>query len=273
MLAALAGSTKMPSFAASHACAARISASVTMSIAAVACRDGGGREFPARGIADADRGGDGFGFLDDSAVENRRRARGLEADHLRQARGASEPVKLFVAHPVGADVARIADRQDVNVGRVAEHFDDLERRGLLALETIRIDRIDDGDRLGLADLAHEPQRVVEIAVDGHDLRAIHEGLRELAESDLARRQQDDAGDARARRIGRRRGAGVAGAGADHRFCAPASTAFESATVMPRSLNEPVGFSPSYLMKLRSRARRARSASANESAAWSLRSAR
>jgi len=31
-------------------------------------------------------------------------------------------------------------------------------------------------------------------------------------------------------------------------CAPVSTAFESATVMPRSLNEPVGFSPSYLMK-------------------------
>ena len=32
-------------------------------------------------------------------------------------------------------------------------------------------------------------------------------------------------------------------------CEPASTAFDSAMVMPRSLKEPVGFSPSYLMKI------------------------
>ncbi len=32
---------------------------------------------------------------------------------------------------------------------------------------------------------------------------------------------------------------------------PSSTAFDSAMVMPRSLNEPVGFIPSYLRKIRS----------------------
>ena len=87
--------------------------------------------------------------------------------------------------------------------------------GLLALEAEGIDGIDDGDGLGLADLADEAQGVVEIAVDGHDLRAVHEGLREFAEGDLARGQKDDAGDAGARGVGGGGGAGVAGAGADH----------------------------------------------------------
>ena len=32
---------------------------------------------------------------------------------------------------------------------------------------------------------------------------------------------------------------------------PSSTAFDNAMVMPRSLNEPVGFIPSYLRKIRS----------------------
>ena len=57
--------------------------------------------------------------------------------HLRALRGFAEAVKLFVAHPVGADVAGVADGQDVDVGRVAEHFDDLEAGGLLALKAIR----------------------------------------------------------------------------------------------------------------------------------------
>ena len=46
--------------------------------------------------------------------------------------------------------------------------------------------------LGLAELAHEPQGVVKIAVDGDDLRAVHEGLGQFAEGDFARGQQDDA---------------------------------------------------------------------------------
>src|SRR5581483_193918 len=35
--------------------------------------------------------------------------------------------------------------------------------------------------------------------------------------------------------------------AQSNVCAPRSTAFETATVIPRSLNEPVGFTPSFLI--------------------------
>ena len=56
-----------------------------------------------------------------------------------------------------------------------------------------VDGIHDGDVLGLADLAHDAQCIVEVALDGHYLRAVHEGLAEFAEGDLARRQEDHAG--------------------------------------------------------------------------------
>ena len=61
----------------------------------------------------------------------------------------------------------------------------------------------------------------------------------------------------ARGVGGGGGGGIAGAGADHGLATPASTALEIATVMPRSLKEPVGLSPSYLNRPRSRGRRAR----------------
>ena len=66
-----------------------------------------------------------------------------------------------------------------------------------------------------ADLAHQAQGVVEIAIDGHHFRAIHEGLHQLAHGDFARRQQHDARDAGPRRIGGRRRGGVARGGANH----------------------------------------------------------
>ena len=54
-------------------------------------------------------------------------------------------MKLLVAHPVGADVAGIADRQDVDIRRIAEDIDDLKGGRLLPLKAERIDGIDDGD--------------------------------------------------------------------------------------------------------------------------------
>ena len=54
---------------------------------------------------------------------------------------------LAVAQPVRRDVAGVADRQHVHVGGVAEEVDDLERRGLLALEPHRVDRVDQRDRV------------------------------------------------------------------------------------------------------------------------------
>ena len=41
----------------------------------------------------------------------------------------------------------------VDVGRVAEGVDDLEGRGLLALDAGRVDLVDELDRVGLGELA------------------------------------------------------------------------------------------------------------------------
>ena len=95
-----------------------------------------------------------------SPRDDRRRARRLPAEHARRARGAARaPAYSRVAPPVGGDVAGVADRDAVDVGRVAEHVDDLERGGLLALDAQRVHRVDDLDAGPLAQLAHDLERV------------------------------------------------------------------------------------------------------------------
>ena len=81
MLAALAGSTKMPSWEASHCWASRISASVTMSMLPPLSVMAAQASFQLAGVADADGGGDGLGFFDDFIVEDGGAAGGLEAGH------------------------------------------------------------------------------------------------------------------------------------------------------------------------------------------------
>ncbi len=145
---------------------------------------------------------------------------------------------------MGGDVAGIADRQTVIVRRTAQLFDDLERGGFLALQTERIDGIDDGDRRMLGDFLHQLHAGIEIALDLQHFGTMNHGLRQFAEGDLAIRNQHETGDAGARRIRCCRGRGVAGGSADD-GATPASTALVTAMVMPRSLKEPVGLRPSY----------------------------
>ena len=78
-----------------------------------------------------------------------------------------------------------------------------------------------------------------------DLRAIHARLRQLAQRDLAVRQQHHAAQSRAARIGRGRGGGIARARANDqlRTCSPRACVI--AAVMPRSLKEQVGLTASY----------------------------
>src|SRR5439155_120324 len=76
----------------------------------------------------------------------------LEAQHLRELRSPAGVLVLPVALPVGGDVAGVADRDAVDVGGVAQHVDDLEGAGLLALDPVGIDRVDDGDGRPLAEV-------------------------------------------------------------------------------------------------------------------------
>ncbi len=66
-------------------------------------------------------------------------------------------------------------------------------------------------------LAHERQRLVEVARQRDHAGAVHERLGHLALRDLALGHDHRAGDARARRVGGRARGRVAGRGADHRL--------------------------------------------------------
>ena len=105
----------------------------------------GFRLFPTRGIADAYGGGDGFRLFNRMPADNGRGALGLESDHLGRGGNGLAALILLIAFPVGRNVARVADRQQMKVRRPAQRVADLERGRLLAFDTIGIDRIDDVD--------------------------------------------------------------------------------------------------------------------------------
>ena len=123
-------------------------------------------------------------------------------------------VILREASPVGGDVAGVADGNREDVGRLAEHVDDLEGAGLLALDAVGVDRVDDGDRQVLGQFARQVERLVEVAADLQHLRAVDDGLGQFALGDLALGDQDDAVHAGLAGVGRGRGRRIAGRSAD-----------------------------------------------------------
>ena len=98
-----------------------------------------------------------------------------------------------------------------------ELVEDLERRGLLALQPERVDRVHERDRAPLRELAHELERLVEVAAQRDHARAVHQRLGELARGDLALGDDHDAGQPPARGVGGGARGGVAGRGADERL--------------------------------------------------------
>src|SRR5947207_301546 len=151
-------------------------------------------------------------------MDQRSRTGRLEPEHRGRRRDAARRRVFAEPRPIGADIARVADRDREDIRRPAEVVANLERTGLLALEPERVDRIDEGHRMVvlLGQPANDPQRSIEVPVDGHDARSRDDGLEELAHRDLARREDDDDLEAMGCAIcGSRRGR-VAGRGADDR---------------------------------------------------------
>jgi hypothetical protein len=146
---------------------------------------GGDRLRPAGGIADADRGCDRVRLIDRVAEHERCGTGSLEAPHLGQPFRHTQLPVLVVALPVRRDVAGVADGQHMDVGSIAEDIDDLEGRGLLALDAIGVDRVDEVDRVGLGEFAAQRQAVVEVPVDLEQGRTVRDGLAHLPGRDLA----------------------------------------------------------------------------------------
>ena len=95
-----------------------------------------------------------------------------------------------------------------------------------------------GWRVG--ELAHQLERGVEVAAQRDHARAVDQRLGELAGRDLAVGDDHGAAQPGLRRVGGGARGGVAGRGADHRLRRRRARAADTAQVMPRSLNEPVG---------------------------------
>ncbi len=91
----------------------------------------------------------------------------------------------------------------------------LEGRRLLAFDAKFVDRVDEHDRVLFDQLAHEFQRLVEVAGERDHTRAMHQGLRHLAFGDLALGHDHRTGDARARGVCGRAAGRVARGSTDH----------------------------------------------------------
>ena len=103
---------------------------------------------------------------------------------------------LEVTTPVRRDIPGVAHRDAVHVWRVAQDVDDLEGARLLSLYPLRVDRIDDRDRRVVGEVADDGEQLVEIPPNLEDPCAVHQGLRQLAQCDVALGDEDHAGEAR-----------------------------------------------------------------------------
>ena len=150
--------------------------------------------------------------------------------------------KLTIAFPISGDVAGVSNRKNMEIRGVSKFFNNLKSGCFLTFDPVRIDRIDDGNALESAEFTDEPQGIVKATTQGDDLCSVKVRLHELAACDLARREQDRAKDAGAGGISRgsRRGIAVE---AQIAVRAPRSSAFETATVIPRSLKDRLDSGP------------------------------
>jgi hypothetical protein len=80
----------------------------------------------------------------------------------------------------------------MDVRRPTEEVADLERGGLLSLQSERVDAVDQRHRIPCGKVACELQRCVEVRVDLEHARAVHERGRHLPHRDLAPGDEDGA---------------------------------------------------------------------------------
>ena len=172
---------------------------------------------PAGRVANPDGRGNGLRLLHDVVEKNRRGTGRLESGHARQLRGPAELVEFAVALPVSRDVAGVADRQNVDIRRVAQFLDDFEGRRFLSFDPERIDRVDDLETPVGAEFTHQPQGIIKVAADGDDFGPVNKSLEQFAGGDFSGGQQHGAGQVGTCGVSGGGGRGVAGRSANDRL--------------------------------------------------------
>src|SRR6266487_804835 len=105
-----------------------------------------------------------------------------------------------VPGPIRGNVSGITDREQMKIRRIPYSIDSLKCSGLLPGNSVRVDRIYNGEIIALSKLAHDPKCVVEVAFNSHDFCSVDESLQQFTACDLSRRQNYRARNSCPRRI-------------------------------------------------------------------------
>jgi len=92
---------------------------------------------------------------------------------------------LAVTLPIRGDIACVAHRKSVDIRSVTKNVNDLKGGSFLSLDAVRIDRVHQGDREILGQLAGNTQAIVEVAENLDDSTAMDNSLGEFASCNLA----------------------------------------------------------------------------------------
>ena len=152
-----------------------------------------------RGPGDPDRARDGHGSV-----------RRLARDQPRQL------AALLEAAGVGAGVPTAAVGKREHVGRRPQVLKDLERSGLLTLDAVRVERVDEHELVVPGELLCRVERLVEAAADLEQPGAGGDRLKQLRRGDAAGGDEHDRTQSGPRCVGSCGGSGVAGRRADDR---------------------------------------------------------
>ena len=170
-------------------------------------------------------------------AHQRRGSLGLEAEHPRSRPGLVEPA------PVRGDVAGVADRDAERVELPLERLRDLERGRLLPLDPELVDRVDQRHRVAAGELTDELQRPSKFPRSAITRAPCTSAWASFpvaifpSGTITAHRSPPRAAYAAA-------DAAVLPVEAQMIAREPSLTAADTAQVIPRSLNEPVGLAPS-----------------------------
>ena len=124
--------------------------------------------------------------------------------------GTNDIIRDRPLEEITRDISRVAHGKHVIIGRVPNFIDDLKRGSLLSGDPIRVNRIHDDKIAALAQLPHNPERIVKVAVNGNDFCAVSKSLQQFASRNLSRRQNYRAGNSRPRCISSRGGRSISG---------------------------------------------------------------
>ena len=174
---------------------------------------------PARGIADANGGGAGFGgdggefgaVVVAYGLKERVCTFGLDDGDFGEAGDKAELAHFREALGKGGGVGEIAAGDDYVLGDLPVHlFEELDSGSFLAFEAVRIDGVEEVDGEAPDELVDELDAAVEVCSELDGEGTVVHGLGELAPGDFAFGDEDDGAEAGAGSVGSHGGGGVAG---------------------------------------------------------------